>query len=172
VLEARGDAGDPGLVGDGHGAERRRARRPLQAALAGEVAAGGEQLPAGAEFSAAVTYAGEVLVAGEGSKGQLGLPDDQARTSFTPVRELKDQEAALVACGSEHALCVVRQGALYSWGSLRPPELLGHAEEANPVVAPSGWTMPAAVQTPADVRLPKGAGGGAAASLSLSLAFA
>ena len=130
------------------------------------------QASAGAEFSAAVTYAGEVLVAGEGSKGQLGLPDDQARTSFTPVRELKDQEAALVACGSEHALCVVRQGALYSWGSLRPPELLAHAEEANPVVAPSGWTMPAAVQTPPDVRLPKGAGGGAAASLSLSLAFA
>ena len=110
------------------------------------------------------------MLAGGLFRSQLGLPDDQARTSFTPVRELKDQEAALVACGSEHALCVVRQGVLYSWGSLRPPELLGHAEEANPVVAPSGWTMPAAVQTPPDVRLPKGAGGGAEASLSLAFA--
>ena len=76
------------------------------------------QVAAGAVHTGIVTEAGDLLMCGGGGNGQLGLGDEDGRTTPTLVaRAVFDGEAVLmVACGEEHTAAVTEDGGVYTFG--------------------------------------------------------
>ncbi|XP_076043188.1 alsin-like isoform X2 [Oratosquilla oratoria] len=58
----------------------------------------------------------EVWTWGSGNKGQLGLGDNNHRTSPCNVIPLNHQGIIKVVCGSHHAAALTIDGQIYSWG--------------------------------------------------------
>ena len=76
------------------------------------------QVAAGYYRTGIVTEAGDLLMCGLGEYGQLGLGDEEDRTTPTLVaRAMFDGEAVLmVACGGEHTAAVTEGGGVYTLG--------------------------------------------------------
>ena len=76
------------------------------------------QVAAGHFHTGMVTEAGDLLMCGVWEYGQLGLGDEDGRTTPTLVaRAVFDGEAVLmVACGEEHTAAVTEGGGVYTFG--------------------------------------------------------
>jgi len=77
------------------------------------------QVAAGLYHSGLVTEAGDLLMFGDGGSGQLGLGDEDNRTTPTLVaRVLFDGEAVLmVACGYYKTVVATENGGVYTFGA-------------------------------------------------------
>ena len=76
------------------------------------------QVAAGGTHTGIVTDAGDLLMCGDGGYGQLGLGNEDDRTTPTLVeRALLDGEAVLmVACGVAHTAVATEGGGVYTFG--------------------------------------------------------
>ena len=83
------------------------------------------QVAAGYYRTGIVTEAGDLLMCGLGEYGQLGLGDEEDRTTPTLVaRAMFDGEAVLmVACGAYHTVVATEGGGVYTFGSGRGREV-------------------------------------------------
>ena len=88
-----------------------------------------------------VTVGGSVWTWGKGEGGQLGLNDEQNRTTPMLVgpEHFAGASVATVAGGYEHSAAVTEGGALYTWGhgefpGTQMPGGLGHADLADRLV--------------------------------------
>ena len=90
------------------------------------------QVAAGFNHTGIVTEAGDLLMCGYGDYGQLGLGDEEDRTTPTLVaRAVFDGEAVLmVACGGKHTVVATEGGGVYTFGR-GWRGLLGHGDEEN-----------------------------------------
>ncbi|XP_028968234.1 probable E3 ubiquitin-protein ligase HERC4 [Galendromus occidentalis] len=75
------------------------------------------QVCCGQQHSMALTEAGQVYMWGSNSKGQLGNGEGQeSRLSPRFVKTLAPFTVVQIACGSNHCLALLNNGALYAWG--------------------------------------------------------
>ena len=90
------------------------------------------QVAAGDKHTGIVTEAGDLLMFGLGVDGQLGLGDEDGRTTPTLVaRAVFDGEAVLmVACGLCHTAVATEGGGVYTFGEGYFGQL-GHGDESN-----------------------------------------
>tara|TARA_Y100000389_G_scaffold64397_1_gene60455 strand:+ start:3783 stop:5207 length:1425 start_codon:yes stop_codon:yes gene_type:complete len=90
------------------------------------------QVATGTEHTGIVTDTGDLLMCGCGESGQLGLGDEDNRTTPTVVaRALFDGEAVLmVACGYFHTAVLTEVGGVYTFGCGEDGQL-GHGDEEN-----------------------------------------
>ena len=90
------------------------------------------QVAAGHSHTGIVTEAGDLLMCGCGSDGQLGLGDEESRTTPTLVpRAVFDGEAVLmVGCGDAHTAVATEGGGVYTFGFGEYGQL-GHGDEED-----------------------------------------
>ena len=77
------------------------------------------QVSAGRYHTICTTADGSVFTWGAGECGKLGLGGDQSDKLVPTLArgELQNKTVVQVAAGSNHSICVVKDGSMYSWGS-------------------------------------------------------
>ena len=90
------------------------------------------QVAAGNAHTGMVTDAGDLLVCGAGRNGQLGLEDEDERTTPTLVERavFEGKAVLMVACGEEHTVVATEGGGVYTFGGGEDGQL-GHGDEEN-----------------------------------------
>jgi len=100
----------------------------------------------GDKHTAAITHDGALYAWGCGSNGQLGLGDNQYRSSPTRVTALEGIRIVQVVCGHSHTAALSEHGHVYTWGRggydlqsiVIGPGCLGHGNRQRKLI-PTVW---------------------------------
>lgn len=93
------------------------------------------EVACGAKHTAIVFENGVLMTCGDGAAGQLGHGDRRSRAGFKQVSALETRIVVDVACGAQHTIVVLNDGALMAFGSNSAGQL-GVAVQGTSVVSP------------------------------------
>jgi alpha-tubulin suppressor-like RCC1 family protein len=122
-----------------YGAERNKILTPTLVTLDQKVVA----IAARNGHGFALTNQGEVFAWGNNFKGELG--DGSTKDSLVPVKTIfpAGLKVASIACGSAHAVALMTNGEIYTWGHNYFGQLgrstEGEADDPHPIPAPTGF---------------------------------
>ena len=77
-----------------------------------------EWISSGGQHSACIDSEGNIYICGSYLHGKLGIEDltTISVVTFTAIKSLQGKKVKQVACGDYHTLCVLDDGAVYTWG--------------------------------------------------------